>query len=95
MSIAVAEKKGDVEVYGAGAPGGKGTGLIRINEISIAKVGKLRTRILATDFYDRYLERDGHLREEDRDAVVLILEELGDVPLGVRSSAGRDSCSPK
>jgi hypothetical protein len=87
MSIPVAEKKGDVEVFGSGTPGGKGTGLIRINEISIAQVGKLSTRILATDFYDRYLENENRLREEDRAAVLSILEGLGDVPLGVRSSA--------
>ncbi len=91
MSSPVTEKKGDVEVYGSGKPGGKGTGLIRINEISFAKVGKLKTRILATDFYDRYMENNSRLREEDRSVVASILEELGDVPLGVRSSATNEA----
>jgi hypothetical protein len=46
MSIAVVEKAGDVRVYGSGSPGGKGAGLIKINELSLPKVSKLRTRIL-------------------------------------------------
>ncbi|MDH4270624.1 MAG: hypothetical protein OEW18_01470 [Candidatus Aminicenantes bacterium] len=91
MSIPVTDKKGDVKVHGSGAPGGKGAGLIRINEISIAKVGKLRTRILATDFYDRYLENNNQLGEEDRAAVISILEELGEIPLGIRSSATNEA----
>ncbi len=91
MSIPVTDKKGDVKVHGLGAPGGKGAGLIRINEISIAKVGKLRTRILATDFYDRYLENNSQLGEEDRAAVISILEELGEIPLGIRSSATNEA----
>ncbi len=91
MSIAISEKAGDVKVYGSGRPGGKGDGLIKINSIHIPKVGKLKTHILATDFYDRYLENNGRFGEEDLSAVSSILDELGEVPLGIRSSATNEA----
>src|SRR4030066_1265276 len=94
MSIAITEKEGDVKVYGSGAPGGKGAGLIRINEISLLRVGLLKTRILATDFYDRYLENTGSLGEMELLAVMSILEELGEIPLGIRSSATNEAGRP-
>ena len=91
MNIPISERAGDVKVYGSGMPGGKGAGLIRINEIPLPKVGRLRTRILATDFYDRYLENSGQLGEQDFLAVASILTELGEVPLGIRSSATNEA----
>ncbi|OGD16222.1 MAG: hypothetical protein A2V76_04525 [Candidatus Aminicenantes bacterium RBG_16_63_14] len=91
MSIAVVEKAGDVRVYGSGSPGGKGAGLIKINELSIPKVGKLRTRILTTDFYDHYRQNAGTFGDEERLVVSSILEELGDIPLGIRSSATNEA----
>ncbi len=91
MSIPIIEKEGDVKVYGSGAPGGKGAGLIRINEISLLKVGKLKTRILATDFYDRYLENDFRLGEQELLTVASIIHELGEIPLGIRSSATNEA----
>jgi len=91
MNIPISESAGDVKVYGSGMPGGKGAGLIRINEIPLPKVGRLRTRILATDFYDRYLENSGQLGEQDFLAVASILTELGEVPLGIRSSATNEA----
>jgi len=91
MSIAITEKEGDVKVYGSGAPGGKGAGLIRINEISLLKVGKLKTRILATDFYDRYLENNRRLGEQELLKVTSIIDELGEIPLGIRSSATNEA----
>ncbi|MFZ2053035.1 MAG: hypothetical protein WAU81_02450 [Candidatus Aminicenantales bacterium] len=91
MSIPVTSRKGDVLVYGSGSPGGKGAGLIKINEIAIPKVGKLRTRILATGFYNRYLDNSGRLTEEDYSTVASILDEFGDIPLGVRSSATNEA----
>ena len=87
MDIPVHEESGDVKVYGSGSPGGKGAGLISINRISIPKVAKLRTRILATSFYDRFVESDRTLGDEILSVMASILEEFGDVPLGVRSSA--------
>ncbi len=91
MSITITEKEGDVKVYGSGAPGGKGAGLIRINEISLLKVGKLKTRILATDFYDRYLENNCRLGKQELLKVTSIICELGEIPLGIRSSATNEA----
>ena len=91
MSIPITEKEGDVIVYGSGAPGGKGAGLIRINEISLLKVGQLKTRILATDFSDRYLENNCKLEEQDLLKVTSIIDELGEIPLGIRSSATNEA----
>ena len=91
MSIPITENEGDVKVYGSGAPGGKGAGLIRINEISLLKVGKLKTRILATDFYDRYLENGGRLGRQELLKVTSIIQELGESPLGIRSSATNEA----
>ena len=94
MSIAITEKEGDVKVYGSGAPGGKGAGLIRINEIALQKVGKLKTRILATDFYDRYLENNYRIGEQELLKVTSIIDELGEIPLGIRSSATNEAGRP-
>jgi hypothetical protein len=91
MSIPITESAGDVKVYGSGRPGGKGAGLIRINAISLAKVGTLKTRILATDFYDRYLENSRRLGEDDLLVVTSILDGLGETPLGIRSSATNEA----
>jgi hypothetical protein len=91
MSIPIVEKPGGVKIYGSGAPGGKGLGLIRINEISLPKVGKLRTHILAADSYDRYLGNDSRLGEDELSALASILDELGEVPLGIRSSATNEA----
>src|SRR4030042_5372975 len=90
MSIRVSERTDDVKVYGSGSPGGKGAGLIRISEITLPKVGKRKTRVLATDFYDRYLENNCRLGEQEFLAVTSILDELGEIPLGIRSSAPKE-----
>ena len=50
---------GDVQVYGTGVLGGKGAGLIKIRECRLSRALKLKTRILTTSYYDRYLERGG------------------------------------
>src|SRR4030065_1400764 len=94
MSIPITEKTGDVRVFGSGKPGGKGAGLIKTNEISLPKVGMLKTRILATDFYDRYLENRCKLGEQDLFVVTSILDELGEIPLGIRSSATNEAGRP-
>lgn len=98
MAILITESPGDIKVYGSGLPGGKGAGLITLNEMTLPKVSRLKTRILATDFYDRFLENGNAFRGDDLAVVESILAELGDVPLGVRSSAtsesGRQSAAP-
>ena len=52
MSVKVVEKVGDVKIYGDGFLGGKGAGLVKINECNIPKAHKLRTRVLTTAFYE-------------------------------------------
>ena len=57
MSISVIEEPGDVKIFGSGSPGGKGAGLIQVNKISIPRVAKLKTRVMATSFYDGFLRK--------------------------------------
>jgi hypothetical protein len=91
MSTSVIEKAGDVKIFGSGSPGGKGAGLIQVNKISIPMVAKLKTRVLATSFYDSFLGSGRTLGNEAVSVVASILEEFRDVPLGVRSSATNEA----
>jgi len=93
MSIKTVEKIGDVKICGHGSPGGKGLGLARINEYPIPKVSKLKTRILTTTFYDRFRDLGGKFGREESDVLCSILNELGDVPIGVRSSATNEAAT--
>lgn len=77
----------EVRVYGEGSIGGKGEGLVAINECDIPSVEKLPTHILATGFYDRYMERADSFGDEEDGVLASILDSLGDGPIGVRSSA--------
>ncbi len=77
--------------YGSGSPGGKGSGLVRINDWPLPRTSPLPCHILTTDFFDRYLERHQSLGSEDAAVHAAILERLPDVPLGVRSSATNES----
>lgn len=92
MSVRVVEKVGDVKIFGKGHLGGKGAGLVRINECTIPKVHKLRTRILTTIFYDRFLELGEKFGREELEIIASILKELGDIPVSVRSSATNEAC---
>ncbi len=91
MDLKIVEKIGDVKIYGEGSPGGKGIGLVRINECPIPKAHKLKTRILSTAFYDRFMERRRKFEKEEMDVVDSIVNEMGDVPIGVRSSATNEA----
>jgi len=91
MGIKIIEQAGDVKIYGDGSLGGKGIGLVRINECLIPKANKLKTRILTTMFYDHFLDRCGKFEQEKSDIILSILNELGDVPVGVRSSATNEA----
>jgi hypothetical protein len=91
MSIKIIEQAGDIKIYGDGSPGGKGLGLAQINECSIPNAIKLKTRILTTAFYDRFMDRGGSLGKEEMDIIGAIMNELGDAPLGVRSSATNEA----
>jgi len=91
MSVSIVEKVGDVKIYGNGQLGGKGQGLVKINECNIARAHKLSTRILTTTFYDRYLDRGGKFDEEELARIRSILEAMGTMPISVRSSATNEA----
>jgi len=91
MTEIVVERVGDVKIYGKGELGGKGTGLVKINERSIPNVHKLRTRILTTVFYDRFFDLNGSFGKEDLDTFASILKKLGNIPISVRSSATNEA----
>jgi hypothetical protein len=91
MSVTIVEKVGDVKIYGKGSLGGKGDGLVKINECSIPKAHKLRTRVLTTNFYDLFLEHGGKFLAEELAPITTILEKNGDFPISVRSSATNEA----
>lgn len=88
----VFEKTGDVKIFGTGSLGGKGNGLVQINECNIPQSRKLKTRILTTVFFDKFREKGGTFETEELNVLGAILKELGDIPLGVRSSATNEAC---
>lgn len=85
------EKVGDVKSYGKGDPGGKGTGLIKINMGDIPKAHKLRTRILTTSFYDTYISRNQKFLPRDLETIAEILRTFKKIPISVRSSATNEA----
>jgi len=80
-----------VKLYGRGSPGGKGEGLIRVNECDLPGASKLPTHILATSFFNRYLDRGCDIVEAERSVFASIFHEMGDLPIGVRSSATNEA----
>jgi hypothetical protein len=48
------KKTEDIKIFGQGSLGGKGEGLVRINECNIPQTEKLKTRIISTTFYDSF-----------------------------------------
>ncbi len=92
MSVTAVDRIGDVKIYGTGQFGGKGAGLVKINECNIPKAHKLSTRILTTTFYDRFRELGEKFGEEELETLAIILKQLGDIPISVRSSATDEAC---
>ncbi|MFC1499954.1 hypothetical protein ACFL6T_02925 [Candidatus Zixiibacteriota bacterium] len=91
MSNPITDSCGYVKIYGEGSPGGKGTGLVLINECLIPEAEKIPTRILSTSFYDRFIEQEGRIDPGDEKIIQAIVEELGETPIGVRSSATNEA----
>jgi len=87
MSEKIFEKTGAVKIYGKGSLGGKGAGLVKINENPIPHAHRLRTQILTTNYFDSFVENGAKLDKEKFDILSPILDELGDIPISVRSSA--------
>lgn len=95
MSVKIVERVGDVKIYGKGLLGGKGVGLVKVNKCNIPKAHKLRTRILTTTFYKRFIELGGKFGDEELDIIASILRKLGNIPISVRSSATNEACVSK
>jgi hypothetical protein len=91
MSITSRDIAPDVKAYGSGSIGGKGDGLAKLNQLSFSKVSRLRTHILSTEFFDRFLERGRTLGPEEMKIIAAVLNESTEVPLGIRSSATDES----
>ncbi len=91
MSVKIVDRVGDVKIFGTGSLGGKGEGLVKINECHIPKAHKLSTRVLATTFFDRFIERGGKLGEEELSIISSVLQKLGNIPISVRSSATNEA----
>jgi hypothetical protein len=87
----IVEHAGNVTVYGSGLPGGKGIGLIKIGDCPIPKASKIKTHILSTAFYEHFIERGGKFDREEEKIIACILDDLGETPVGVRSSATNEA----
>lgn len=86
------EKIGEVKIFGKGSLGGKGAGLVKINECNIPEVHKLKTLIITTSYYDRFLDLGGSFGNEELKTISTILEEFEKIPISVRSSATNEAC---
>ena len=93
MDIHEVHQYREARVYGPGSPGGKGHGLVTVNECDLPRANKLPTHILATAFYDRYIDRGGALGDEELSVIASIFEGIGDIPIGVRSSATNEGAA--
>jgi len=93
MDIHEVHQYKETTVYGPGSPGGKGSGLVTLNSCALPRTNKLPTHILATGFYDRYKDRGGTLGDEELEVIRLILKDMGDIPIGVRSSATNEGAA--
>jgi hypothetical protein len=87
MSEKAYERTGEIKIYGKGSLGGKGAGLVKINESPIPHAHRLRTQILTTTYFDNFIDTDKKLDEKKFDILNSILNELGEIPISVRSSA--------
>ena len=87
MNETIFEKTGEIKIYGEGSLGGKGAGLVKINENPIPHAHSLRTRILATTYFDSFVDNRGKLDEKKFLILTSILKEFGNIPISVRSSA--------
>jgi hypothetical protein len=91
MSVKIVEKVGDVKILGPGFLGGKGEGLVKINECHIPNAHKLSTRVLTTTFFDRFIEQGGKFKDDELSIIASVLHKLGNIPISVRSSATNEA----
>jgi hypothetical protein len=77
----------EVRNYGQGSIGGKGAGLVRINECDLPRVRKLPCYILTTDFYDSFRGHNQAFEAAELNVIESVFDQLEGHPIGVRSSA--------
>lgn len=80
-------KTGDIKIFGEGSLGGKGEGLVQINACDFPQTKKIKTRILSTTFFETYTQKGNKFDEKRLNILYAILKEMGEGPIGVRSSA--------
>ena len=73
--------------FGEGFLGGKGDGLVQINACDLPQTNKIKTRILSTSFFETFRSKGHKFEDDELNILEAILNEMGDVPIGVRSSA--------
>ena len=72
-------------VHGAGELGGKGEGLLLMDQIDLDHAHKLKTHIITSEFYERYRDA-GHFDGEARERLRQIHASFSRTPIGVRAS---------
>jgi len=96
MSENVFERTGEVKIFGKGSLGGKGAGLVKINENPIPHAHRLRTQILTTTYFDSFVDDGEKLDDKKFGILTSLLNKLGEIPISVRSSATDEGgLSPK
>ena len=83
----VRKKQGTATIiYGAGGLGGKGEGLLLVDQNEITSATKLLTHVLTSEFYDRYRDNGNEFDIETLDCLKHIHASFSRLPIGVRAS---------
>ena len=72
-------------IHGAGELGGKGEGLLLMDQIDLQRAHKLKTHIITSGFYERYRDA-GCVNKEDEERLRQIHASFSRTPIGVRAS---------
>lgn len=73
-------------VFGRGGIGGKGEGLVTLDQINVVGARKLTSQILATEFYDRFRDNGDGFDAEVIEVLRRVHASFARAPIGVRSS---------
>jgi hypothetical protein len=73
-------------VHGSGEIGGKGEGLLRVDQIGLKAARRLTTHILTSELYERYRSNGDALDREVVEQLRLIHLSFAGAPIGVRGS---------
>ena len=72
-------------IHGSGELGGKGEGLLLMDQIDLQRAHKLKTHIITSGFYERYRDA-GCINKEDEERLRQIHASFSRTPIGVRAS---------